>query len=411
LNTLSTDAQIQKMLTIIYQIPMGVIESDTSGHVKQINAKGVQLLWPVFVREKLAGDNILDLVKIIAPGMAASIEAFTPSTGSIINQQHEVIRLTRDSDNLKKHYYFTVNKLSPDQYVYLFDDITDLYDKEQALSQALLDKAVNQSKFELAAGLLHDIGNAVTGFGAYIHKIQRSTEQNDIETLQKLKLFVESQMTPLSSALGPARTAAIVDLLNGIISNQKNSLALVSTNISAQMVIVSHIQEILHIQRQYVVGQSMERTPVNLANIITDCVAMLADGFDKNKIAIAVEIPASVPSIKGDRTRLMQVMLNLLKNSIESFADGGIPERSIHVSLVVGEGGVEITISDTGSGFENGTGDVFFEKGVTSKTGGGGVGLANCRSIIKSHNGTIELHSNGRGRGATARISLAGAIV
>jgi signal transduction histidine kinase len=392
------------MLSIIYQIPMGLIESDHLGNVKQMNAKGVQLLLPVFMQENQTGANILDLLKIIAPGIVESISAYTPSDGCIINQQHEVIELVQDAAKQRKHYFFTVNKLAHDSFMYIFDDITTLYEKEQALHQITLDKAIEQSKFEIASGVLHDIGNAVVGFGSYLLKIKRSAEQHDIDTLQNLKLFLGKQKIAIASAVGDAKASAMIDLLEGIIANQRASVSEVKHCLTEQMGIISHIQEILSIQRHYVTGQSTERAPVNLRIIINDSIAMLSASFEIKGISITSDIPVIVPLIKGDRTKLMQVILNLLKNAVESVGICNAANKSVHVSLIVKEQSIEIKITDTGMGFEEVSGESFFEKGVTTKSEGNGLGLANCKSIIESHHGTIRLYSKGVGSGATAII-------
>jgi nitrogen fixation/metabolism regulation signal transduction histidine kinase len=404
LDILTPEERIQKMLSIIYQIPMGLIEADKDGNVMQINAKGVQLLLPLFIQEKLAPDNIIALLKRIAPEIIEKLFGYNQENGCIINQQHQPIVLKIGDEIQKKHYFFTINKLSFNSFILIFDDITELYENEQKLSQILQEKAIEQGKFEVASGVLHDIGNAVVGFGSYLTKIKRHTEQNDIVTLQNLKLFVEKQKVAIGTAIGEAKATAIGDLLNGIITNQQTSIAEVKKAVTEQLGIISHIQEILNIQRQYLRGQSTERAPVNLRSIINDSIAMLFASFDKKGIEITTDIPISVPLIKGDRTKLMQVILNLLKNSVESVYSSKSDIKSVNLTLVATDNTITITIKDTGMGFDGINGDRFFEKGVTFKAEGTGLGLANCKSIIESHHGIIQLHSEGEGKGATAVI-------
>jgi len=406
LNTLATEIQVQKMLAIIHQIPLGLIETDSVGNIKQINAKGVQLMLPLFIETKLAPTNLLDLLKLIAPELKAKLEVSTVETGNIINQEHYSIKRQNEEEGKKTHYLFSVNKLSTDSFMYTFDDITEMYKKEKLMSQALQDKAVEHSKFEIASGVLHDIGNAVVGFGSYVTRIKKSIEQSDIGTLNNLKLFIEKQNSAISNAIGEAKANALIDLLNGVIVNMEQEKMDVKQSINEQLNIISHIQEILNIQRQYVKGQSSDRLPINLRSIINDSTAMLLASFDKKGVQITSDIPIKVPPIKGDRTKLMQVILNLMKNAVESVFSANVPEKSVHIVLMVNEKSIDISITDNGLGFEGINGDHFFEKGVTSKSEGTGLGLANCKSIIESHNGTIHLESNGAGLGATATIAF-----
>ena len=404
MNDLAQSEQIQKMLAIIHQIPLGLIETDSVGNIKQINAKGVQLMLPLFIETKLGPTNLSNLLKLIVPELITKLEGSTIETGNIINQEHYSIKKQNEEEGKKTHYLFSVNRLSAESIMYTFDDISGMYKKEQLMRQALQDKAVEQSKFEIASGVLHDIGNAVVGFGSYITKIKRNIEQNDIGTLNNLKLFIEKQKLAIGNAIGEAKANALIDLLNGVIANMEQEKIDVKKSLNEQLNIISHIQEILNIQRQYVKGQSSERMPVNLRSIINDSTAMLLASFDKKGVQITSDIPIKVPAIKGDRTKLMQVFLNLLKNGVESVFLANVTEKSVHIELLVNDQSINIIITDNGLGFEGINGDHFFEKGVTSKPEGTGLGLANCKSIIESHNGTIHLKSKGAGLGATATI-------
>jgi len=406
LDSIAQAEQIQKMLAIIHQIPLGLIETDRVGNIKQMNAKGVQLTLPLFLEAKISPTNLMDLLNRIAPGLIAKLDVSTVETGTIINQEHYSMKKQNEADGKNIHYLFSVNKLSADSYMFTFDDITEMYKKEQLMSQALQDRAVEQSKFEVASGVLHDIGNAVVGFGSYVTKIKRSTEQSDIGTLKNLKGFIEKQQFAIGNAIGAAKANALIELINGIIANMEQEKTDVKKSISEQLNIISHIQEILNIQRQYVKGQSSDRVPVNFRAIINDSMAMLLASFDKKGVQITSDIPLKVPPIKGDRTKLMQVILNLLKNAVESVFLANVSDKSVHISLLVNPISIDIIITDNGLGFEGIKGDHFFEKGVTSKSEGTGLGLANCKSIIESHNGTIHLESKGTGLGATATISF-----
>jgi len=181
-----------------------------------------------------------------------------------------------------------------------------------------------------------------------------------------------------------------------------------STAIAELLNIVSHIQEILNIQRQSVRNHngSHERKPVNLGSIIDDCRSMLFASFDKKDVKFNVNVKPGNYVIKGDHTKLMQVMLNVIKNSLEAI-DMESENKFISVSMELTGDYILLKIADNGQGFDKKTSENFFERGFTTKKKGTGLGLYNCRSIVESHAGSFDISSDGPGLGAVTTIKFA----
>jgi PAS domain S-box-containing protein len=271
-----------------------------------------------------------------------------------------------------------------------------------------LEKAIAQGKFEIASEVLHDIGNALVGFGSYLTRINRTIENNNLEGIKNLATFLKGQQTLIGNAIGADKANALVTITEGIAKTQGDNQKEVSTSIGELLNIVSHIQEILNIQRQLVRSHNgvHERKPVNLANIIDDCRSMLFASFDKKGVKLNVNIKPGNHIIKGDHTKLMQVILNVLKNSLEAI-DFESPDKYVTVSLGSASEFIQLQIIDNGQGFDKETSGRFFERGYTTKKKGTGLGLYNCRSIVESHTGSFDISSDGIGLGAVTTIKFA----
>jgi two-component system sensor histidine kinase/response regulator len=271
---------------------------------------------------------------------------------------------------------------------------------------AVLDKAVAQGKFEIASDVAHDIGNAVVGFGSYLTRIKRLQEQDNPIVLQNLASYFEENRPAIAGAIGETKAEAVVKVLSSMADSERNKQSEIDGAVTKQMDIIAGIQDILHIQRQYIEGhERQERKLVNLRNIVNDTLALLFGAIDKTGIAIHLDIPDELPLIRGDRTRLIQVILNVLKNSIDSIdiQDG---EKMIDIRAYAPADLLVLEIGDTGTGFDNNIAGELFKQGFSTKPAGAGMALYNCRSIVDSHAGTIALTSDGPATGALATITF-----
>jgi ligand-binding sensor domain-containing protein/signal transduction histidine kinase len=278
--------------------------------------------------------------------------------------------------------------------------------KLEAQVAMLLDKAVAQGKYEIASDVMHDIGNAVVGFGSYLTRIRRILEQNNPDNMRKLVEFFTTHKAEMTKMIGEAKADAVIKMLCGIALAQRTNEEEINKSITEQLQIIAHIQEVLNIQRQYIKGhESQERQPVNLRAVINDSMSMMFSSIDKLAIAVDLNVPTDLPIIRGDRTKLMQVMLNVLKNSIESI-DRDASEKTISLKAFTRSDQLIIQCKDSGKGFDTAVGEQLFQKGFTTKASGSGVGLYNCKTIIESHDGTISIASDGPGKGAVTTIGF-----
>ncbi|HEY0432744.1 MAG TPA: two-component regulator propeller domain-containing protein, partial [Chitinophagaceae bacterium] len=282
-------------------------------------------------------------------------------------------------------------------------DITSIKLLEDDKHRAEVEKAVSQGKFEIASEVMHDIGNAVIGFGTYLTRIRRLQEQDRVDNLASLAVFMEERRPALNDALGEPKAGAIISLLAGVATGQKKKNEEVNQIITDQFNTITHIQEILDIQRQYVNGRdSREREVVNLRTIINDSLAMLFASIDKASIQVSVEINVDRPVVKGDRTKLMQLLLNLLKNSIEAMSPGSTDNRIV-ISVNEQDGQLVIEVKDNGVGFHTNWSGKLFTKGFSTKSSAG-LGLYHSAAIAESHEATVTVLSDGLHRGAIATV-------
>lgn len=118
-------------------------------------------------------------------------------------------------------------------------------------------------------------------------------------------------------------------------------------------------------------------------------------------IEFSSKIPTDLGEFTGDRLKLEQVVLNLLRNAKDAIGESG----SISLSAARHADALHITVKDTGCGIPEDRLESIFEPFRTYKPEGTGLGLALSRQIITAHNGTISVESK-EGEGSTFSIVL-----
>lgn len=400
------DFSEQKLAVIKRNVSTGLAEVDGDGGIIGLNAAAEAILRPILVVYGIGGDNFYAILERIAPSVLKNIQDFDSEQGDIIVNARHRFYLSFGKEKVERDFEFTVTRISFESLIICFDDVTELHQKNRALNQFNLDKAVMQGKYEIASNVLHDIGNALVGMGSYLNRIRSVSEQDSAENLKDLVNFFRAHEKSLITVFEEKKTSALIAMLSGLTDGLTSSQSELKNSVKEQQNIISHIQEILVIHRQYNAGNDTEkRESIDLRSLINDCMSMLMASLEKRRISVLLNVPSGLPILQANRTKFMQVMLNVLKNSMEAI-DVNAPVKTISISVEIAGEYLVLQVQDSGHGFDDETGGRLFTRGFTTKASGSGLGLSHCRAIMECHGGDISISSEGFGKGAVVTITI-----
>jgi PAS domain S-box-containing protein len=144
--------------------------------------------------------------------------------------------------------------------------------------------------------------------------------------------------------------------------------------------------------------------PVDMHEIIREMVVLMNGEAARYSVSVSAEIAAELPQVMGDRVQLQQVLMNLIRNSIEAMKDADGP-RELIIRSRTEDSQLMVSICDTGVGLPPQQADQIFNAFFTTKPHGTGMGLRISRSIVESHGGRLWAAAN-HPRGASFCLTL-----
>ncbi|MCL2876896.1 MAG: ATP-binding protein [Betaproteobacteria bacterium] len=137
--------------------------------------------------------------------------------------------------------------------------------------------------------------------------------------------------------------------------------------------------------------------PNNLNFIVRDAIALVEISTSKHEARIKYELQRNLPLVNADAQMIEQVIINLLRNGIDSMADTPPEKRVVNISTYLSNNSVALSITDHGCGIPPEIATHLFEPFFTTKEKGMGMGLNICRTIIELHHGQLAFEPNPSG--------------
>ena len=235
----------------------------------------------------------------------------------------------------------------------------------------------------------------------------------DITQLERLERVRREFFANLSHELRTPLTAILAyseTLLTGAIDDPEHNTRFLDTlykHATRMNELISDISDLSAIESGQI---ELALKPVNLRRAVADVVMLLESRRADTKVSITASVPTHL-RVQADRTRLEQILYNLVDNAVKF----NHPEGSVHIAAYESAGKVVISVQDTGLGISASDLPRVFErlyrgdKSRSRKTEGSGLGLAIVKHLIQAHGGEVSVSSE-LGRGSQFTFTLQAAL-
>lgn len=287
---------------------------------------------------------------VIAIVLALLLSKYITKTLKTISDKIKETRLERRNEKIEI-------KSSTDEILTLVNSYNSMIDELQESAVKLATSEREQAWREMAKQVAHEIKNPLTPMRLSVQSFQRKFDPSDPAIHQKVDEFSKTLIQQ-------------IDTMSSIASAFSNF---------AKM-------------------PAQQNETLNVVSVVK----LALDIFNEEYITFIAEEEEIIA--KFDRTQLIRVVTNLIKNGIQSIPDDAEdPKIIVHVSSL--DGMVKITVQDNGIGISEDNKSKVFEPKFTTKTSGMGLGLAMVKNIVETYNGTINFISE-KGKGTTFTVTF-----
>ena len=291
--------------------------------------------------------------------------------------------------------------------VAVFHDMTYRVQMEETLAQAFA-----QGRLEIVDTILHNIGNAINSVSVGIDTIHHELMNDKLTPrLNALASAIEQHQDNFSDYIkndpqGQKVLPFILTLaadFDAVNQQWKQTVQRIKDR-------TGHIVDIIRTQNAYNVASGL-RKDINLKAAISDAIKILQDSIDKRQIQIEIDCDNVRQEIRIQESQFHQMLVNLIKNSIEAIdelARSGEYEgvSRIRFRTYISGDFLCLDMMDTGIGIDSEDINKIFWAGFTTKEHGTGLGLHSSANFVISSGGKIQVFSEGRGKGTTIQIML-----
>jgi signal transduction histidine kinase len=167
---------------------------------------------------------------------------------------------------------------------------------------------------------------------------------------------------------------------------------------------VDHIKEIIKVEQSYAEAGGLHET-LRITGLVENAIQINAGALEKQGIKVIREY-SEIPQASVQKHKVMQILINLIKNAKDALAESECEEKRLLVRAHCEGRRIRVSISDNGIGIHKENLTRIFAHGFTTKKQGNGFGLHSSALAAKEMGGSLAVHSDGRGRGATFVLEL-----
>ncbi|MGQ0667283.1 MAG: ATP-binding protein [Nitrospiraceae bacterium] len=280
--------------------------------------------------------------------------------------------------------------------------------EREVLNRRLQEASRQIGMAEVAASVLHNVGNVLNSVNVSVGMIHKTLERTPVGKFGRIGQMVRDHMNDLSVYLAQdEKGKQIPSYLVKLAEQVNTNFAGINKELDALDSNVEHIRRIITAQQGLAKPQVLLE-PIQLRDVIEQALAINRDSLGRGGIAVVRDY-AELPATMCDRHQILQIMVNLINNAIHVMK--AVPGRSHRLTVTIGyhpesRERAQIQVRDTGIGIKPDNFKRLFTQGFTTREGGQGLGLHSSFLAAKLLGGTLSAASEGEGKGATFTLDL-----
>ena len=237
------------------------------------------------------------------------------------------------------------------------------------------------------------------------HRLQeRLTHVSRLATMGEMSAGIAHELNQPLTAV--ANYAQACDRLLGLADPDIAEVRDALRQITAQAV---RAGDIIRRLRMLARNDVVKREPTDINHLVGELTELIQLDAKTRHVQYTLDLAGALPPVEVERAQIQQVILNLVRNALEALAESSADAREVTVrTRLLSEGDMEIAVWDNGPGVSPAIAPRLFDPFCSSKPTGTGLGLAISRTIVKSHQGTLNYRPNvPRGACFVVRLPLA----
>lgn len=273
-------------------------------------------------------------------------------------------------------------------------------------NQQLVQLSRQAGMAEIATGVLHNVGNVLNSVNVSVTLLQSRGQRSHSKRLMRILELLSSHSQDLAGFLSQDPTGRkIPEYLNQLnaalpsaeLQDQKELESLVKN--------VEHIKDIVGMQQSYarIAGYAEKVSP---AELIEDALRLSSDGLARRQIEVAREYSPGLPVLTVDKHKVLQILVNLVRNAQHACEESGRPDKKLTISLDGSDQQLRIIVADNGIGIAPENLNRIFTLGFSTRKNGHGFGLHSGALAAQELGGSLNAQSAGPGAGATFTLEL-----
>lgn len=290
----------------------------------------------------------------------------------------------------------------------LSKDITAIKEAEkkmEVLHRQLVEASRETGMAEVATSVLHNVGNVLNSVNVSFLLISETVVKSKASSLLKVVALLRQHGDDLPGFFAnDAKGRQLPDYLASLAARLGEEHEEIQRELGTLAGSLQHIKEVIAMQQRSAKLLGLVET-LPVAGLVEDALQLNLGALERHGITLVREF-ASVPPVPVEKHKVLQILVNLIRNAKYACADSGRPDKRIILRIAAAEKCVKISVEDNGVGIVPENLTRIFHHGFTTRLEGHGFGLHSGALAARELGGSLEAFSRGPGQGATFTLEL-----